>query len=390
MTNTTPDAGAFGRRIKALRLQHNLTQAELAAKIGICTGPLNTLERGHHLPSVPVLCKLADVLHTDASHLLDDSVKSHVVRETPAGYGSDACRSDHPFAARAHDYESVQARIIRLEPAKVPLGEATIRVIDGVINSFLALEEIAEVQKQAAIPLTLKLPVTQGGLQRFAARVRGLLGISDAVIFDYIELFENAGLHVVFLSLPETVESVSCYDRQSANAFFLISDGITVERQLFRLCYELGRIYFYNGGLAAQAKIGGMDGEHAARRFAACFLMPEEAVSASVRQVGVKPGQWTWELLLRLKHRFGVSAEAFLYRLGELELVTPVLMKELKERIKTHYTATGNREPDASRRLLTPNGRLGDLLLVASHKASAAQELARIRQKLADLGITPE
>jgi transcriptional regulator with XRE-family HTH domain/Zn-dependent peptidase ImmA (M78 family) len=387
MISGNPDSHAIGRRIKALRRQHNMTQAELAAQVGIRTGPLNTLERGHHLPSVPVLCKLAQVLHTDVNHLLDDPVQSYVVREAAATYGSDKCHSQQPFAARAHEYDAGRARIIRFEPEKTKLSDKTIQTLDSVLNSFLALEDIGGVQKQAAIPLTLKLPATQGGLQRFTSRVRGLLGISDAVVFDYLELFENAGLRVVFLPLPANVESVSCYDRQSANAFFLIAEASTVERQLFRLCYELGRVYLYNGGLAEKAKIGGLDAEHAARRFAAFFLMPEEAVSASVRQVGVTPGQWTWELLLRLKHRFGVSAEAFLYRLGELELITPASLKELKARIMAHYAATGNSEPDATRRLLTPNGRLGDLLLVATQKAKAAEELKQIRADLEKAGV---
>lgn len=387
MKNEKPDASAIGRRIKTLRRRHNLTQAELAGMVGIRTGPLNTLERGHHLPSVPVLCKLAELLHTDVNHLLDDAVQSYVVREPPAPYGAEACRNEQPFAVSAHGYASVQARIIRLEPETASLSDKIIRTIDSVINAFLALEDIIEVQKQAAIPLTLKLPATQAGFQRFTARVRGLLGISDAVIFDYLELFENAGLRVVFLPLPAKVESVACYDRQCENAFFLIAEGITVERQLFRLCYELGRIYLHNGGLAEKAKIGGLDTEHAARQFAALFLMPEEAVSTSVRQVGVGPGQWTWELLLRLKHRFGVSAEAFLYRLGELDLIKPAPLKDLKARIKAHYAATGNTEPDASRRVLTPNGRLGDLLLVAGQKTPAAGELKQIRADLEKAGV---
>jgi len=99
------------------------------------------------------------------------------------------------------------------------------------------------------------------------------------------------------------------------------------------------------------------------------------------------PSPGTWELLLRLKHRFGVSAEAFLYRLGELELITPAALKDLKTRIKVHYAACGNTEPDASRRLLTPNGRLGDLLLVAAQKPAATDELKQIRAILKQAGV---
>jgi len=99
----------------------------------------------------------------------------------------------------------------------------------------------------------------------------------------------------------------------------VVGIGMNVERQLFRLAYELGRIYFHTSGGKGAKKTGcgRMKAEHAARRFAALFLMPEDAVCTTVHQLGIQQDQWTWELLLRIKHRFGVSAESLLYRLGD-------------------------------------------------------------------------
>lgn len=383
MNNGSISAKDIGTRIRALRRRHNMTQAALAAEVGIRTGPMNYLENGHHFPSLPVLHRLAQVLHTDVNHLLASEASCYVVHgEVPV---SCVREPERPFTARPGEYADYRARIIRFEPERQPLMEDCIRGLDGVLNAFLALEDICRVQRKANVPLTLQLPRTENGLSRFASRVRGLFGISDAVIFDYLELFENAGLRVVFLALPEKVESVSCYDRDCENAFFFIATGLSVERQLFRLSYELGRIYMYNGGLAVKGVIGTLDAEHTARRFAALFLMPEEAVTTSVRQVGIGPGQWTWEMLMRLKHRFGVSAEAFLYRLGELELIEPALLTRLKAAIRAHYTATGNAEPDSTRRMLTPNGRLGDLLLAAQQKKAA--DLPSIRELLKANGV---
>jgi len=42
--------------------------------------------------------------------------------------------------------------------------------------------------------------------------------------------------------------------------------------------------------------------------FAATFLMPSGAVTDTVEQLGIRQKQWPYELLLRIKHRFGVSA----------------------------------------------------------------------------------
>ena len=99
--------------------------------------------------------------------------------------------------------------------------------------------------------------------------------------------------------------------------------------------------------------------EDGARRFAATFLMPRKSVLDTASQLGLQKRFWSFELLLRIKHRFGVSAEAFLYRLGELDLIDPALMEPLKEKIYEHYEKTGFGEPDFSRRLLTPMAGCG-------------------------------
>lgn len=379
---------AFGKRIRLLRRSRHWTQAELASKVGIRTGPMNYLENGHHLPSLPVLVRLAEIFDISMDQLLSREASGYVVRESPAPYGGQVCQSEDVKWATPDDYLVNRALLVRFDPVKEPLDAAAVARLEQAVDAILALEDLVEVPKQAQIPLQIRLPLRESGFDRYVRQVRGLLGVNDAVIFDYLELFENAGLRVVFLPLPQGAESVACFDRANANAFFFVNSvGLSVERKLFRLCYELGRIYLFNGGMRFAARIGTLDAEHAARRFAALFLMPEEAVLGSVRQVGVAPDAWTWELLMRLKHRFGVSSEAFLYRLEELELITPPVRDELKRAIYAYYTAKGNAEPDSSRRVLTPNGRLGDLLLSAAIRAPDHPELASIQGVLQKLRI---
>jgi len=365
----------------------HLTQAALAARVGIRTGPLNTLENGHHLPSVPVLYRLADELNVEIGWLLGGEAGRLAAAPQQGAMHEDCVRSERPFSAPAGDYTAVHAQIVRLAPEEQALDAEIIRQLDVVMTVFLALEDICGVQKRAAIPLRFKLPETEAGLDRMTARVRSLLGVGDAVIFDYLELFENAGLRVIFLPLPPGVESLSCYDRDNDNAFFFIATGMTVERQIFRLACELGRIYLLAGRMGERERIGRLDARHAAKRFAALLLMPEEAVVTSVRQTGVAPGDWTWDMLMRLKHRFGVSAESFLYRIEELDLIARPLRDDLKRRIYAYYEANGFAEPDRSRRILSPNGRLGDLLLSAAGRGSS--ELPALRTTLKAAGVKP-
>ena len=94
------------------------------------------------------------------------------------------------------------------------------------------------------------------------------------------------------------------------------------------------------------------------------------------------PLHWSYVLLLRIKHRFGISAERFLYRLEELELIDPTLVEPLQKKIFDHYDKTTFGELDFSRRLLSPNGRLWDLVLTGREVEEGHDEVMKIEERL--------
>lgn len=380
---SAPSGAAIGERIRALRRVRHLTQAELARRIGIQTGPMNALEKGRHIPSGRVLFRLADVLDASVDFLLGLGERSgggtepaHVplyVAEAADSYGVARSTAQYPSAVMAS---------LPDDAALDAVGRA---MVEQVIQSFLALEDLCGAQKRAHIPLYVPFSRTVSGVEMWVQQVRQVLGIGQAVIFDYLELLENAGLRVVFCPLPDRIQSVAFYDAQNANAFLIVRRGLNVERQLFELIKRLGSIYMFTRRVYGQLpanEAGALDDLHVARQFAALFLMPASAVRASVAQLGVKPEDWTYELLLRLKHRFGVSAQAFLMRLSELSLIDKKSADALRKKIEAHYQHTAYGEPDATRRMLSPNGRLGDLLLIASRNPEMAEEALAIGKKL--------
>ncbi len=386
---TDPLGVDIGLRIRALRRVNHLTQAELARRIGIRTGPMNALEKGHHIPSGRVLFRLAEVLETSVDSLL--GVGGHrgasgaslklplYVAEAGASYGgADPAGAQWPVAVMA------------VLSDDVALDEQGRAMVDQVIQSFLALEDLCGAQKRAHIPLYVPFSRTPSGIDMWAQQVRQVLGIGQAVIFDYLELLENAGLRVVFCPLPDRLQSVAFYDARNANAFLIIRQGLNVERQLFELIKRLASIYLYTrrayGQLPAN-EAGALDDLHVARQFAALFLMPTSAVRASVAQLGIEPKGWSYELLLRLKHRFGVSAQSFLLRLAELQLIDGTVAASLKSRIEAHYQQTAFGEPGATRRVLSPNGRLGDLLLIAQRNPETAEEAVSLGKRLKGLKL---
>ena len=394
-------AAQLGRNICLFRRRRGISQKDLAARVNICIPPMNNIEKGRNYPSSPVIFRIAKVLGITVEDLFAGDTAKYIscLAETPSAY---AVRSEEPVEYVTGDTEKdwhprrmrvLRANVVRLGPSEEAIGEPAEESLGEVADSFLALEDFCCVQKKARIPLRLAPPTTENGLERMAGRVRSFLDVGEAVIFDYLELLENAGLRVVFMSMPDKMQSLACYDKTSDNVFLFIQAKLNVERQLFRLVYELGRIYLYASGAkslvssGAKSVDGRLDAEHAARRFAAFFLMPSEAVHATVRQLGIGVNGWTWELLLRIKHRFGVSAESFLYRLGELELIAKEPAESFKARITEHYAATKFGEPDGTRRILSPNGRLGDLLLLALTMEEHAGEVKAIQKILKRHGI---
>jgi Zn-dependent peptidase ImmA (M78 family) len=268
-------------------------------------------------------------------------------------------------------------------------------VARDVIEAFHALEDICNARKRAKIPLLIPFDPTQQGMEMLSETARRIMEIQHGIVFDYFELFENQGLRVVVLPMSKEIDSFSYYDPPYLNAFFFLNARKNPERQLFCLAYELGRVfiltYTMHQGIElfqTHEETGLHDtkkpftARHGANRFAATFLMPKKSVCDTVNQLGIQKKNWSYELLLRIKHRFGISAEAFLYRLSELDLIDPVLIEPLQQKIYDHYDKTTFGEPDFSRRLLTPNGRLWDLVLTGKEVEEGRDEVMEIEQTL--------
>ena len=108
VSNKKPDDSAkmlrlqrrIGERIKKLRLQHNppLAQGELAGNAGMDPATLNQIERGHRMPDVRSLYRLAEALKTSFGSILDPG--AHAQGET--GAAADRLQGSEPAAVSAN------------------------------------------------------------------------------------------------------------------------------------------------------------------------------------------------------------------------------------------------------------------------------------------------
>ncbi|MCK5163737.1 MAG: ImmA/IrrE family metallo-endopeptidase [Desulfobacula sp.] len=368
------DIPNIGKNIRFLRRARNWTLIDLARKIGIREGPLGRIELGKNSPSAQVIYSLSRALNVSTEVLFANDAQ-HVELKTKDTDASSNFIAIHP------------------EPDKIP--KQLLAATHDIVAAFHALEDICNVPKHAYLPLSIPFKPDYQGMENLASSIRKYFGIYDGVVFDYFELFENLGLRVIIFQFPrdsKSIDSFSIYEPIYHNAFFFLNSKNNPERQLFSLSLELGALLISNQSRLQKSDLfetpvnkkesenqRPINAKRAAERFAATFLMPETAVRASVSQLGITADGWSWDLFLRIKHRFGVSAQSFLYRLDELDLITGKLKDLLDTRIKEFYSSTGFQEPDSTRRCLSPNGRFFDLFITAQNLKKSKQELIQIQ-----------
>ncbi len=375
-----------GARIRQLREIQHISQIRLATDIGIRAGPLGWIEKGKHLPSGRVLYRIAKQLNVRLDDLFQEADVWQAAALSPV------------------DTAPLLLPPLDMEGASEPVKAAHI-VCQSVAEKLLQLEELCGAPKTPALPIFLPFAPTEAGAAFVAERVRQGLGLGDAIVSDYLELFENAGLRVVFLDMPDGCASFGGYDRQNRNAFVFVNSRLKKqpEQQIYRLAFELGRVYWHTrkllGAACAEAQAGTeevfLDEAPFARCFAERFLMPARALQATVWHLGLTPKTWSFETLLRLKKRYGVSAQSFALRLQGLGLSWSDKQKRspryylFKDEIDAFGQANGPAsEPGGTRSPLLGNGRLCDLLLCAEQASGKDQKaLNAIKRVLRQSGV---
>ncbi len=359
-TKTSKEIGAL---IALLRKERHLRQTDLASNLGIPPSQLCKIEKGTSMPSIATLIRIAEELNVPTISLLIPT----------NGSGGEMRYEVDDYVAEVRDvvasYEVTPRfdAVYTTEKYDGTLPKKLLENFQNRITQYAKLEEECGIPKCSTIPFELPFTVRDSDAEALAHRVRTLCGIGSAIVFDYIQLFENHGLHIFFEKLPPEMESVSFWDRDNRNAIIFIDAKLNAERQLFRLIYEIGITYlFVRGG--CRPTLDTHANTHFAKVFAASFLMPRETVLTTTAQLGLAPTMWSYELILRIKLRFSVSAEAFTVRLIELGALENNLGQDILNIIRAGYKKSNYREPGETLRPFSQNARIDDLNIVKALK----------------------
>ncbi len=71
----------IGNRIKSLRIQSNMTQKDLAQKIGLTPKMISFYERSERIPPMDIIIKFVDIFNVSSDYLLGltNSLESHEI-----------------------------------------------------------------------------------------------------------------------------------------------------------------------------------------------------------------------------------------------------------------------------------------------------------------------
>lgn len=389
------DAVRVGLAIRRIRRERHMKQAELAALVDMQPAQLCNSEKGNNLPSLRTLGRICEALGVTVNDLMysrnfvDENLRTSsaaLISDTAQPTMSEQTVGEQSLAYKVRPadklYEPLATRgIVRCTSGDyddAPLNEQVVSMLQERITDYMALENMCGGDKHATIPLKMPFAIDGNGAEQLASLVRMHCGIASASVLDYVEMLENNGLRILFANLPEKLEGLSFFDALNTNAFILIAQDISPERQLFKVMVELANVYLYtkNGNTIVQATDAN---RNFANRFATVMLMPREAVQITLVQLGIHPEQWTFELLLRIKAHFGVSAEAFACRLSELSLL-PKDGALLDSILKQSKKGVG--EPAGESRRLSRNTRFNDLILCAKLSPENAREMKKIEARV--------
>lgn len=276
-----------GRRIRQLRLARGLSLEALASEMdGLVTRQaLSKYEHGKSQPSRQVLNKVAAALKVRAAYLWSEP------------------DVDVNFVA----YRK-KSRLPKREREKIE------SLVGQSLEERIKLQGLINKHQDASIPV-LEFHVRNiRDAEQAAEKLRGRWKLGQDPIASVVNVLEDHHIHVLEIDASERFDGISAFTRngRQANAAAVVTRrGLPGERQRLNFAHELGHLVL---------KISNrVDEEKAAFRFGAAFLAPAEAV---LREVGERRFNVQAQELILLKKRFGLSIQALLYRLRDLEIIS--------------------------------------------------------------------
>jgi len=280
-------------RIRQLRLAKGFSLEKLAGEMGglVTKQALSKYEKDSCIPSPTVAARLAAALGVKALQLWSDQT----VNVEFAAYRRLACMGKKKKA-------EIEAVVGKSLEDRFRLQERL-----GLADSFQWMSE--------------KRPLKNAeDAEKAAERIRLDWGLGFDAIADLMSILENRLIHCLEIECGREFDGISALAKNDKEEVVAVAvttrKVVSGDRQRMNLAHELGHLVLRLNS--------GINEEKAAFRFAGAFLLPGETLR---KEIGESRANLQLTELLALKRRFGISLQALLHRLCDLNIISTTTYK---------------------------------------------------------------
>lgn len=288
-------------RVQRLRVSNGLTQADLAASVGVPTATLSRVLSGHLALDEERVLELASTLDCAPQLLsLPPADKLHTKPWLRAYADAPAKTVEQFIADTVLAFEAFDRLRLKLIPERLP-------IYSGDLNDENGIDEFADTVRDAAEIVSPHVPNMTRAAERLGCVVLPMAN----------ELGKHLGMSLYVDGTP-----VIRVARPGPH--------VPGDRQRFTVAHELGHLTLHQSCPPPDNADESRAIERQAHRFAGAFLLPADEFLDDLEAQG---GRVTLTTLSRMKSRWGVAVKAMVVRLQQLHRVDTDQARSLYKQI---------------------------------------------------------
>jgi len=290
-------------RIKQARLLNALSMRKLAPMVGVSHNAIAKYERAEDIPSSGVLLRLSRALNVSLDYFF---------REPSVKLGDPRFR--HP-----------KKKLRKMEEQKL------LADIREWLERCREVEQIFERDSSDAFVWPKGFPQRVSSVDRaekLAEDLRRLWDLGSDPIPDMVELLEGKGIRVYQEERDDAFDALVVPVRNGNEFVIVINSSFSGDHQRLSLAHELGHVMLKPSRNSADSE------EDVAIRFGAALIVPKQA---AIEELGQHRRHLGIEELHSLKHKYGLSMQAWVKRARELG----ILAESKAERLLDEFRKKG-------------------------------------------------
>ena len=282
---------SLGQRIKQARKSNQFSQRDLAEKVQLSAMAISKYERNINTPTSEMILRLAQALNVP----VDFFFRPEAPQIELQAYRKHA-------SLRKRDQIAIQARI------------------QEWLERYIEIENVFTQEKMNPnIPQIVVSSAEE--IETAAEKLRNVWNLGLDPIENLTQLLEDQGIKVGLVAGYDHFDA--CTFRANGILVIVTKLDLPGDRQRFNLGHELGHLVL---------KIAeNLDIEKTAHHFAGAFLAPASVVRF---ELGKDRSSLDVNELYLLKHKYGLSMQAWVFRARDLGIITPATAKRLFQQFR--------------------------------------------------------